>query len=88
MPNRQRSPFTARREALGLTQKQLAARAKCAHWYVAFLETGRLESPRLDVSERLRRAMKMEAGDWFNLLRRNAKWGSTIQALREPLRVA
>ncbi len=43
----------------GLTQKQLAARAKISHGYLARLETGR-QDPTLGILEKLARALRIK----------------------------
>jgi transcriptional regulator with XRE-family HTH domain len=45
------------REANGLTQEQLAKKAKVTRSYVAMLETGERKSPNLGVLQRLAKAL-------------------------------
>ena len=56
-PNRLRRVIRTLREARGLTQRDLADKAKVTGAYVAQLETGTKKNPSLDVLKRLARAL-------------------------------
>lgn len=53
----------ARREALGLTQEQLAERIGCHRTHVVHLEAGRRRAT-LDIAVALRRELELDEGIW------------------------
>lgn len=53
----------ALREAKGLTQERLAARAKVARPYITMLETGAKKNPSLALLKRLSKALNVTVAD-------------------------
>ena len=51
------------REKKGMTQVQLAKRAKVTQAYVAMLETGAKKNPSLVTLKRIAKALKVDVGD-------------------------
>ncbi len=51
------------REKKGMTQVQLAKRAKVTQAYVAMLETGVKKNPSLATLRRIAKALKVDVGD-------------------------
>ena len=56
-PKRLATVLTTLRTAKGMTQEQLAARAKVSRAYVAVLEAGHRKNPSLEILRRLARAL-------------------------------
>jgi len=51
------------REEKGITQVELAQKAKVTQSYVAMLEAGEKKNPSLDVLKRLAKALKVKVGE-------------------------
>ncbi len=64
MPDRRLGKMLkACREKKGMTQAQLAKRAKVTQAYVAMLEAGAKKNPSLATLKRIAKALKVEVGD-------------------------
>ena len=61
-PKRLATLIRTRRATLGLTQEQLAKRARIGQAYLAMLESGQRKSPSLPVLKRLAKALDVDAG--------------------------
>jgi XRE family transcriptional regulator of biofilm formation len=65
MPRRLSGVVTRLREAKGMTQRDLARKAKVTPGYIAQLEVGLRKNPSLDVLRRLAKALGVPVMDLF-----------------------
>jgi transcriptional regulator with XRE-family HTH domain len=60
-----RAALRSRRLALGLTQEEVARRARISQTLVSLLESGQFANPTLDVLRRLAKALRTSVGALF-----------------------
>ncbi len=61
------------RQARGLTQEQLARKAKITQAYLAMLESGVKQNPSLEVLQRISQALGLSVGELFVLLEKGGE---------------
>jgi transcriptional regulator with XRE-family HTH domain len=61
------------RQTKGLTQEELAKKAKITHAYLSMLESGAKRNPSLEVLQRLAKALGVSVGELLLLLQKGGE---------------